>query len=362
MSGLLDWAGRPGPAQVLAAARDRLERGLAGSAPLRVDLDDAERFAVSALLGLDWLTSNRPVTLPRLRSALPEGLTLEALLERVGGPLVDRRGAREAAMSARDDEARRARSVLAEVIGPELAEAVSQVCLPGRDPVPRAEQLAAVARRLPSDGGYLPALAADCFADAHALDRNRSLGQAAARLALILTGQPAPSGSLPAGQWRLAWAGVGVSCDRVSTTVLTLNLPLDGPPGLRAVTSVRGEPLWLTARQLADAQVPDPPPHAVFVCENPSVMETAADRLGAGCRPLVCTFGRPSQAAHQLLRVLHQAGVTLHVRADNDAAGRSFVDAMLRTAPSARRWRYERDASTYEEQVLSDLLDDLRGP
>ena len=35
------------------------------------------------------------------------------------------------------------------------------------------------------------------------------------------------------------------------------------------------------------------PERTVFVCENPSVVAAAADRLGRRCRPLLCTEGSP---------------------------------------------------------------------
>ena len=357
-----DWARQPGPVLVLAAARDRLERGKAGPAALRVSLTDDEHAQVGQLLGLDWQSSGRAVTLPRLRQALvPYGLSLENLLEQVGGPLVDRVGHRKAAAAARVNEARAAREVLAAVIDPALVDDVATACLPAREPVARAHQLARVAAELPAQG-YLPELAARCFGDAHALDRNRSLGQAAARMCLLLAGQGAPRGALVVEQWRLAWAGVGVSCDRVSTTVLALNLPLSGSAAARAVTGVPGEPVWLTVRLLDGAQAPDPPLPVVFVCENPSVLESAADRLGARCAPLVCTFGRPSQAAHTLLRLLERSGTRLYVRADNDSAGRGFVKALQVTAPTAQTWRYRPDGPTYEEQLLDELIADLSQP
>ena len=61
---------------------------------------------------------------------------------------------------------------------------------------------------------------------------------------------PLGDGHVSTEAWRAAWASVGVACDRVSSTVLVLNLPLLGSPALQAVTAVPGEPTWLTARTL----------------------------------------------------------------------------------------------------------------
>jgi hypothetical protein len=104
----------------------------------------------------------------------------------------------------------------------------------------------------------------------------------------------------------------------------------------------------------------------VRVCENPSVIEAAADKLGPGCPPLVCTFGWPTTAAFSLLAGLENAGVTLQLRADDDRAGQAIVTRLQATLPSARLWRYDvrppADAATtpvYEEQLLDTLVADL---
>lgn len=358
MSELERWARQPGPAKVLATARARIERG-AANAMLRVELTDDEREQVGRLLGIDWQVSRRPITLKALRAALTGATsTLEDLLEAVGGPLIDRRELRAAAARSRLDERQAARAELAQHLPDALVEQVAAACLPTRAPLARARQLARVAAELPAEV-YLPVLAAECFGDSHALDRNRSLGRAAARMAALLGGVSVPSGSLTAQEWRDAWASVQVSCDRVSTMVLTLNLPLTGPDPVPALTGAAGEPVWLTARLLDRAGPPDPLPDNVFVCENPSVLESAADRLGARCRPLICTFGIPSQAALMLTRMLDEAGVRLFVRADNDRAGQQIVAAVQASAPHSVPWRFDIDSPTYEEQVLPDLLADL---
>lgn len=358
MNELDRWAAQLGPAAVLAAARDRVERGVANSS-LTVDLSADERHRVGQLLGVDWVVSRKPPTLKLLRAALaPYQVTLEEFLERVGGPLVDRPAQRAAAAQSKLDERQAALAELARALPSEIVQQVAAFCLPSRAPLSHARQLAQVASKLPAEL-YLPVLAAECFGDSHALDRNRTLGRSAARMAALLSGLPAPSGALSAQEWRDAWAAVGVSCDRVSTMVLTLNLPLTGPDAVRALTGVAGEPVWLTARLLDRATPPDPLPPNVFVCENPSVLESAADRFGATCRPLICTFGIPSQAALTLVRLLDRGGVQLAVRADNDRAGRQIVAALRAAAPSSRLWRFDADSPTYEEQVLPDLLADL---
>lgn len=66
----------------------------------------------------------------------------------------------------------------------------------------------------------------------------------------------------------------------ISSQVLVLNLPLVGmrwPSG--SVGAAPGEPIWLTLRSLT-GELALARPSGVFVCENPSIVEAAADRLG----------------------------------------------------------------------------------
>ncbi len=97
----------------------------------------------------------------------------------------------------------------------------------------------------------------------------------------------------------------------------------------------------------------------MFVCENPSIVEAAADQLGASSHPLICTYGRPDFAAVTVLRSI-AAQAHLHVRADGDAAGWSIVRGLLDQFPSASRWRMPDGTTHYEEELVDDLIADLR--
>lgn len=134
-----------------------------------------------------------------------------------------------------------------------------------------------------------------------------------------------------------------------------------------------GEPLWLTLRALAAGGW-----HAgdllragsvlVRVCENPTVVQAAADAYAASSAALVCTYGRPSGAALVLLRGLAAAGVAMDVRADDDRAGQSIVAQLRADLPNTELWQYEQrsigngDAVTYEEELLDRLVSDLGPP
>jgi uncharacterized protein (TIGR02679 family) len=110
--------------------------------------------------------------------------------------------------------------------------------------------------------------------------------------------------------------------------------------------------LWLSLRSITgDWSVPAGGP--VFVCENPTVLEAAADEHGAACAPMVCTDGMPSIAALDLLAGLAGAGRSIRVRADVDDAGFVVVDQVRSVVPDATAWRF--DVATYADHLgLSD--------
>jgi uncharacterized protein (TIGR02679 family) len=70
-------------------------------------------------------------------------------------------------------------------------------------------------------------------------------------------------------------------------------------------------------------------PPVVWVCENPSVVEEAAEKLGARCAPLICVEGRPSVAATLLLGALSRSGTELRYHGDFDWAGLSIAASVI---------------------------------
>jgi uncharacterized protein (TIGR02679 family) len=352
-AGLVRWAAMTGPHRVLAEVRQRAGRGhRTEQGVLRLELGPGERAEVARLLGTRWDVSGRPVRLQDLAGALAEhGLTVRGFVEALdGAPLVDQR------------EERAQRAVVAQAERSAAAELLTEVGVPadvveawsGDPGLPSAgtgavrelaAQSAVVLRRLAARGGQrvrLAQLAAELFDDSHALDYRRELGRAVSRLAALLHGLPRPL--RPGREWRAAWAVVGVECDAVSSRVLVLNLALSGgAPAARLTAAAPGEPVWLSLRSLRGSWSAVPGP--VFVCENPTVVETAADELGARCPPLVCTDGIPSIAALDLLAGLGAAGCGVRARADVDDAGFVVVDQVRAAVPEAGLWRF--DAATY---------------
>ena len=202
-------------------------------------------------------------------------------------------------------------------------------------------QVAAVIRRLPSQGVPIGRLAAECCGDAHALDDGRPVGTLVLSAVRALAGLPfAAEGA--AGSRRAAWAAVGVHLDELSSLALCLGLPGDTRTALgRALATCReaGQPVALTLRQL---RCHDEPLRVgqVRICENPVVVAAAADELGARCRPLVCVGGQPSAAGLRLLELLAVGGADFGYHGDFDWGGVRIANA-VRHRVNWWPWRYD---------------------
>jgi uncharacterized protein (TIGR02679 family) len=156
---------------------------------------------------------------------------------------------------------------------------------------------------------------------------------------------------------RAAWAAVGVHLDELSSLVLCLGLPGDRrtPLGL-VLASCReaGQPAVLTLRQLrCHAEPLSAGPGSVSpvrICENPVVVASAADELGAQCQPLICVGGQPSAAGWRLLELLALGGAEFEYHGDFDWGG-IRIARTVRDRVTWRPWRYDRQA--YQAAVTS---------
>ncbi|MEY8041299.1 DUF2399 domain-containing protein [Saccharopolyspora cebuensis] len=325
-------------------------------------LSAEQRKQVALVLGTGWELSGKPVRLQDLAARLAEHqLTVRGLVESLWGEEIEpdrarRDRERDAAEAEREDALR------ALIVAGAARSDVEQWSAGGGLPKPGTgelttlvEQITAVLSRLHhANGGIrLGQLAADLSHDAHTLDADKLLGRATARLLAITSGLPRPQRAGRA--WRAAWASAGVLCDGVSSRVLALNLPISGDSAAaRLCTAAPGEPIWLTLRALTGAWTA--PACDIFLCENPTLAEAAADALGVRCPPLVCTDGVASGAALDLLAGFAEMGCTIHARADFDTAGFTIADQVLSVAPHARSWRF--DTRTYaRERGLSQQYD-----
>ncbi|MGE0713703.1 MAG: TIGR02679 family protein [Planctomycetota bacterium] len=352
--------GVPALAWLVERLRARLEEGagLGG----RVTLGDPSPEQRAALDGLLGRRPSRGRTIgvdpSQLEQVLREGglcRDLPEALEALGGPLVDRRSEREALergwleLYARLEVGCADRpQLLAWIEGLRASGYLKRL---SEGALARAESLVAgvlaVSARLPARGKRLPVLAAETLGDAHALDPDTPLGGLLLRAAAALGAASTEPEGAPsdARARREAWASVGVLLDELSAPALVLGLRAreDTFVGRQlALHAAAGEPCRLSVRQLLrepprlDREVTGP---LVFVCENPTVVAAAADRLGARCAPLVCTEGQPASAVRLLLDLLARAGIQLAYHGDFDPDGLRIAGLILRRH-GAIPWRF----------------------
>ena len=362
------WLAQPALQPLWQRARERLERnGLAATGRLELrDLDDAQRLALSRLLG-------KPVLGPRLRIDLAEldgrlratavGAGLLEVLTDLDGRLTDRPAQRGAVAAARQrlyGDGARALSAAGLDALPWAAtwlEGVRRAGTLGRYPHEVAARLLAQAvetlagllvepRSAPVGRGEL---AFQVTGSAHGLDDDTVLARMVLRALALADGQDLPP-RVPAERRRELWRSAGVLTDTVSTTVLTLGLAPLGDGWREAWLRGRaaaGEELHLTLRDLDRICWRVAAGTLVSVCENPRVLEAAVD---AGARaPLVCTAGSAASVTTSLLRQLVEGGARLRYHGDFDWPGIELANRMREVVPTTP-WRML--AGDYEQAVL----------
>lgn len=182
----------------------------------------------------------------------------------------------------------------------------------------------------------LAELAAEVCGDAHGLDAGRPLGSLCIRLAARLGGWEDWRGSR---QRQQVWTSVGVLVDELSSSALVLNLRASGESltaRMLDLCAESGEPVRLSLRQL----LKDEPcfcHQTVHICENPTILGAAAERLGPGCAPLVCVEGKPSTAAQVLLDRLAAGRLLYH--GDFDWPGLAIANTVMERH-GALPWRF----------------------
>ncbi len=395
--------GGPDTAWLLDRLRERIADGrpLTGSVRL-AQPTPAQRGAIDGLLGRRrGVTNSVSVSLERLDEVLVHaGIHTDGLGSAVvalTGPVA----VRADAVAAADRQWAAALAPGFEMISriPELAawwERVTRTGIlrrvAGGDPGGLVDNLVTVLDALPVERELLGVFAARTLGGAHRLDPDQPLA------GLVVSALQAWA-QLPADDLdrRTAWSSAGIVVDELSSRVLTLGLTAhpDGSTG-NAVNlwSAAGEPLILSLRLLTNCPPTFTPGAEVFLCENPTVLAAAADRLGPDCPPLVCTEGQPGTAVTTLLDQLTATGARLRYHGDFDWYGIAIANFLhrryawqpwrftasdyLSARPSAEPqqldgtarqalWDPELDAAMSargiqieEEHVLEDLLADLR--
>ncbi|MDT3395396.1 DUF2399 domain-containing protein [Streptomyces sp. B1866] len=113
----------------------------------------------------------------------------------------------------------------------------------------------------------------------------------------------------------------------------------------------------LTPRDLLDLRLRLPAGTLIHICENPRVVEAAAD---AACvRPLVCTSGSAATVVLTLLDALAATGCRFAYHGDFDWPGIALANRIIRRY-EARPWRmgaedYERLAARSQAEGIPQL-------
>ena len=392
-----NWLAQPALARLWDGLRERLQRnGLAIRGRLVIaEPSHAERQALGLLMGRAYSSAAVSIALPELDERLRSGAAecgLTAVVAELRGPLTNRPAGQDARRSARQqafaaaqdaltaaamDDTPWATPWLAEIrkggtlsrLGPERAarlmtQAVDVLSplLSGAGPSgtgeahaelrgsPEPDTAAAEGRggdRLGRGHGR-GELAERVTGTAHGLDDDTLLAKVVLRALARARGVETPQN---ARARRELWEAAGVATDRVSSTVLTYGLaPLgeDWPARLLRERAHAAAETHLTMRDLRRMEWQLPPGTEVFVCENPRVIEAAAD---AGCRRwLVCTAGNPATIVQVLLDELIAAGARLAYRGDFDWAGVAIANRIF-SRYDARPWRLS--ATDYEEHTAA---------
>ncbi len=346
----LELLGRPELERLWAAARRRLEGNGAALTTTPIVLDDLTDDEVTAICAL--LAQRRPagnrlrVTLANLDAALRASSARCGLIETLevlsGGPVIDRRARRADQRQQVTDLWRTAAAHPAAASEP-VERWLASVRQRGRLTRLGVDDPAELLRVALDCAGWLithqaanidqpvplPVLATGRLGDAHGLDPETPLGVLLADAVLTLSG---------AADVRSAWLSFGVQLDRVSSSALTYLLP--GRPGtVVAAARASAEPLRITSRMLErDPGLLLEPGDVVWLCENPAIVSLAADRLGAGCGPLVCLEGMPSSVTGLLLTQLVQLGAVLRVHTDFDLGGVAIMNHVT-ARHGAAPWR-----------------------
>lgn len=361
---------------VWEAVHDRWCRQAQGQAPRSVSfsgLDDSQRRALAGLLGRRRLPGpSFSVPLDQLDSILlasDAGMGSRQVAEAVCGPIVNRPEAARLARREADERWQR----LHRAADPRLAgwtdhlrrtgTAARSAAAAGLDVDHLVGAALGVAARLPAGGVPLARFAEESTGDPHALDRDRPLRALVLSAALWLEGRSAEGVPSGAQAQRALFHQAGLVLDGVSSSALVLNLPAagDGHVDHQLQAGVAAaEPVRVTLRALGRHGVTlDPALRRLFVCENPSVVEAAADRLGRRCAPLVCTEGWPTVVVLTLLDAAGALGCPMWFSVDLDAGGMRIGNLLVERV-QATPWRLA--AGDYEAAAAGGRNLALDGP
>jgi uncharacterized protein (TIGR02679 family) len=357
---------RPGLTRLWTAARTRLERtGLQPAGTIRLEhLDAQEREALSLLLARPITGLTATIRLPDLDTRLRAsavGRGLAPTLEELGPPLTDRRAVSDAAAAERARVWSTAQAELEATslsAQPWAAQWLEELrrggTLARQDPhtattvITQAVQTLATLfpgtdlRPTPASWGR-GELATFATGSAHGLDDGTLLSRVVLRGIALARGVELPSDA-PAR--RALWRMASVTPDEVSSTVLAYGLRPTGGTWREAALRERADhhmETHMTLRELRTLSLKMLPGTRVHVCENPRVVEAAAD---TGRRaPVICTSGSASTVVLTLLDALVASGCTFAYHGDFDWPGIALANRIMQRY-GADPWRMR--AADYE--------------
>ncbi|MCI3223805.1 TIGR02679 family protein [Streptomyces sp. NP-1717] len=371
-----DWLTGPGLTRLWVSVRKRLEsNGVQTTGSLRLTaMNPQERNDLSLLLGKPLtgaaVTVRLDVLDARLRASAA-GLGLRQILEELGPPLTDCRAARADATAQREQVWSSLASALDASPLTEQEWPRQWYDLLRRSGVPRGvtpetavwtlQQAVQVLTTLlgPKRGGTLGRgeLAAMATGSAHGLDDGTWLARLVQRGVALAHGTEFPDDA--AGR-RALWRLVSVTPDEVSSTVLTYGLRPAGEGWRERALRERAEhhaEAHLTPRDLHSLCLPLPAGTLIHICENPRVVEAAAD---AACvQPLVCTSGSAATVVFTLLDALAVTGCRFAYHGDFDWPGIALANRVIRRY-EAQPWRmgtadYEHLAARSQAEGIPQL-------
>ncbi|HEY8981432.1 MAG TPA: TIGR02679 family protein [Streptomyces sp.] len=342
----------PSLTRLWTAARTRLERsGLQPTGTVRLqNLDAAERETLSLLLARPITAATATIRLPdldaRLRAtAVARGLA--ATLTALGPPLVDRRAARNAVAAERARHRTEAETALAATPladQPWAHRWLEESHRPGTLTTV-VQAIRTLARLVPPEQPWgRGELATLTTGSAHGLDDDTPLARLVLRGIALAHGTGFPADA-PAR--RALWRTAGVTPDEVSSTVLTYGLRPTGPTWQEAALRERADhhlETHLTLRELRTLPLELPPGTRVRICENPRILEAAADSRRT--TPLICTSGSAATVVLTLLDTLAEAGCAFAYHGDFDWPGITLANRIIGRY-SAQPWRMRTDDYEY---------------
>ncbi len=314
---------------VWQAARNQLDRfdpARRGRIALPV-LSDAATLRLSALLNAKLTTR---LDLARLEAALISqgvGLDLDEALAELGAPASARRQEIRAS-AARRQAARECVGAIVNTWGkPWCEEWVDWLFQSGQMVNQGAESATLLVntvrqildRRQRCDGESMARndLAVGLCGSAHALDDGLLLERCVRRALWHALDR-----QVDYQDGRAVWIAAGILTDRVSSPVLTWQLPLDpnSPLGSICQSATAAEvPIHLSAYALSNQEICFKAQGPVLLVENPRLVEAAAERRLQRC--VISTNGNPATAVMTLVSAMLAAGIEVRHHNDFDVAG-----------------------------------------